>query len=98
MVNFNVRRNFVNGKCIKWVIRMIGIIVVVVVMFVVLVQVKEWKMVMVVFEGGYVLWNFMLLGGKLGGFELELFVNVCECIKVQCNMVVQDWDGMIFGL
>ena len=35
---------------------------------------------------------------KLGGFEPELVANLCERIKLQCNLVAQDWDGMIPGL
>jgi octopine/nopaline transport system substrate-binding protein len=54
--------------------------------------------VTVALEGGYAPWNLTLPGGKLGGFEPELLANVCERIKVRCNMVAQDWDGMIPGL
>ncbi|AOI40468.1 ABC transporter substrate-binding protein [Burkholderia oklahomensis EO147] len=61
-------------------------------------QAKEWKMVTVALEGGYAPWNLTLPGGKLGGFEPELLADVCARIKLQCNMVAQDWDGMIPGL
>ncbi|MDY7807321.1 ABC transporter substrate-binding protein [Burkholderia stagnalis] len=61
-------------------------------------QAKEWKTVTVALEGGYAPWNLTLPGGKLGGFEPELLADVCARIKLQCNMVAQDWDGMIPGL
>lgn len=62
------------------------------------VQAKEWKSVTIALEGGYAPWNLTLPGGKLGGFEPELVANLCERIKLQCNLVAQDFDGMIPGL
>jgi octopine/nopaline transport system substrate-binding protein len=62
------------------------------------VQAKEWKTVTIALEGGYAPWNLTLPGGKLGGFEPELVANLCARIQLQCNLVAQDWDGMIPGL
>ncbi|WP_206995077.1 transporter substrate-binding domain-containing protein [Trinickia mobilis] len=62
------------------------------------VQAKEWKSVTIALEGSYEPWNLTLPGGKLGGFEPELVANLCARIKLQCNLVAQDWDGMIPGL
>ncbi|WP_133645147.1 transporter substrate-binding domain-containing protein [Paraburkholderia flava] len=62
------------------------------------VQAKDWKTVTIALEGGYAPWNLTLPGGKLGGFEPELVANLCTRIKLQCNLVAQDWDGMIPGL
>jgi octopine/nopaline transport system substrate-binding protein len=62
------------------------------------VQAKEWKSVTIATEGGYAPWNLTLPGGKLGGFEPELVANLCQRIQLQCNLVAQDWDGMIPGL
>ncbi|WP_425102839.1 transporter substrate-binding domain-containing protein [Burkholderia ambifaria] len=98
MANFNARRTLVNGKRIKWAIRTIGAIAAAAATLAAPVQAKEWKTVTVALEGGYAPWNLTLPGGKLGGFEPELLANVCDRIKVQCNMVAQDWDGMIPGL
>jgi len=98
MTIFNARRKLVNGKRIKWAVRTIGIIAAAAATLSAPVQAKEWKTVTVALEGGYAPWNLTLPGGKLGGFEPELLANVCERIKVQCNMVAQDWDGMIPGL
>ncbi|WP_264162697.1 transporter substrate-binding domain-containing protein [Burkholderia sp. AU28942] len=98
MANFNARRNLVNGKRINWAIRTIGFVAAAAATLAAPVQAKEWKTVTVALEGGYAPWNLTLPGGKLGGFEPELLANVCERIKVQCNMVAQDWDGMIPGL
>ncbi|MGF6441057.1 transporter substrate-binding domain-containing protein [Paraburkholderia youngii] len=61
-------------------------------------QAKEWKTVTIALEGGYAPWNLTLPGGKLGGFEPELVANLCARAQLQCNLVAQDWDGMIPGL
>jgi octopine/nopaline transport system substrate-binding protein len=62
------------------------------------VEAKEWKSVTIALEGSYEPWNLTLPGGKLGGFEPELAVNLCARAKLQCTLVAQDWDGMIAGL
>jgi octopine/nopaline transport system substrate-binding protein len=62
------------------------------------VQAKEWKSVTIALEGSYAPWNLTLPGGKLGGFEPDLVANLCARIQLQCNLVAQDFDGMIPGL
>ncbi len=81
-------------KRMTWVARM-GAVLGVAAVLAAPVQAKEWKSVTVALEGGYAPWNLTLPGGKLGGFEPELLANLCTRIKIQCNMVAQDWDGMI---
>lgn len=56
------------------------------------------KDVTIALEGGYAPWNMTLPGGKLGGFEPELAANLCARAQLKCNLVAQDWDGMIPGL
>jgi octopine/nopaline transport system substrate-binding protein len=63
-----------------------------------LAQAKEWKSVNIATEGAYEPWNLTLPGGKLGGFEPELMQVLCERMKLSCNLVVQNWDGMIASL
>jgi octopine/nopaline transport system substrate-binding protein len=62
------------------------------------VQAKEWKTVTIAVDGSYAPWNLTLPGGKLSGFEPELVANLCERSQLKCNLVTQDWDGMIPGL
>jgi octopine/nopaline transport system substrate-binding protein len=49
-------------------------------------------------EGAYAPWNFTAAGGKLDGFEIELANDLCARMKVKCEIVAQDWDGIIPAL
>ncbi|WP_034944972.1 transporter substrate-binding domain-containing protein [Erwinia oleae] len=61
-------------------------------------QAKEWKTITIATEGSYEPWNLTLPGGKLSGFEPELMTNLCQRMKIECKLVVQNWDGMIAGM
>ena len=49
-------------------------------------------------EGAYPPWNSKDASGKLIGFEIELAWTLCRYIGQQCEIVEQDWDGMIPAL
>ena len=49
-------------------------------------------------EGAYPPWNSKDASGKLIGFEVELAWTLCRYIGAQCEIVEQDWDGMIPAL
>ena len=49
-------------------------------------------------EGAYPPWNSKDASGKLIGFEVELAYALCRYIGRQCDIVEQDWDGMITAL
>jgi octopine/nopaline transport system substrate-binding protein len=49
-------------------------------------------------EGAYPPWNSKTEAGKLIGFEVELAYTLCRYIGEQCEIVEQDWDGMIPAL
>ena len=59
---------------------------------------KEWKKVKIATEGAYAPWNFTDSSGKLVGFEIDLANDLCKRMKVECEIVAQDWDGIIPGL
>jgi octopine/nopaline transport system substrate-binding protein len=49
-------------------------------------------------EGAYPPWNSKDASGKLIGFEVELAWSLCRYMERQCEIVEQDWDGMIPAL
>ena len=49
-------------------------------------------------EGAYPPWNSKDASGKLIGFEVELAYSICRYMGKQCEIVEQDWDGMIPAL
>ena len=56
------------------------------------------RTVKIAVEGAYAPWNFTGAGGKLEGFEIDLANDLCARMKVKCEIVPQDWDGMIPAL
>ncbi|KAA2234378.1 transporter substrate-binding domain-containing protein [Salinarimonas soli] len=59
---------------------------------------KKWETVKIATEGAYAPWNFSGPGGKLDGFEVELANDLCRRMGVKCEVVAQDWDGIIPAL
>lgn len=58
---------------------------------------EEWTKVRIATEGVYPPFNYME-GGKLTGFDVDIANALCAKMKVQCEIVTQEWDGMIPGL
>jgi len=63
-----------------------------------LAQGKKWETVKIATEGAYEPWNFTGAGGKLEGFEIDLANELCTRMKAKCEIVAQDWDGIIPAL
>src|SRR5215212_9197731 len=61
-------------------------------------QGKTWDTVQIATEGAYPPWNFSRPDGTLDGFEIELANDLCARMRVKCQIVAQDWDGMIPAL
>jgi octopine/nopaline transport system substrate-binding protein len=49
-------------------------------------------------EGAYAPWNFVNAAGKLEGFEIDLAADLCKRANLDCEIVAQDWDGIIPSL
>jgi octopine/nopaline transport system substrate-binding protein len=58
----------------------------------------QGKTVKIATEGAYAPYNFTAPGGKLDGFEIELAAELCKRAKITCEVVQQDWDGIIPAL
>lgn len=49
-------------------------------------------------EGAYPPYNFVKSDGTVAGFEVDIANALCEELKAKCEIIVQDWDGMIPAL
>jgi octopine/nopaline transport system substrate-binding protein len=58
----------------------------------------QQKTIKIATEGAYAPWNFTDAGGKLDGYDVELANELCNRIKIKCEVIAQDWDGIIPAL
>jgi octopine/nopaline transport system substrate-binding protein len=59
---------------------------------------QEWTSVRIATEGAYPPWNSTDASGQLIGFEPDLANDLCQRMQVECEIVAQDWEGIIPAL
>ena len=61
-------------------------------------QGKPPETIRIATEGAYAPYNFTKPDGTLDGFEIDLAHDLCKRMKVKCEVVAQDWDGIVPAL
>ncbi|WP_131668356.1 transporter substrate-binding domain-containing protein [Psychrobacter pygoscelis] len=56
------------------------------------------KVIRIATEGAYPPFNYTNSDGSLGGFDVEVAQALCDQMQAKCDIVAQDWDGIIPGL
>jgi octopine/nopaline transport system substrate-binding protein len=59
---------------------------------------KDWSHVKIATEGAYPPWNATDSSGQLVGFEVDLAQELCQRMGAECEIVAQDWEGIIPAL
>ncbi len=81
----------------KWLV-MTTLIVIGMCLTVNLSMANDWAKIRVATEGAYPPFNSVDKNGDLQGFDVDIAKAVCEAIGSECELVIQDWDGIIPGL
>jgi arginine/ornithine transport system substrate-binding protein len=61
-------------------------------------QAADWKKIRIGVEGAYPPFSQMTSDGKLIGFDIDIANALCDEIGAKCDLVAQDWDGIIPAL
>ena len=59
---------------------------------------KEWPTIRIATEGAFPPYNFTKPDGTLAGFEIDFAHDLCRRMKATCEIVAQNWDGIMPGL
>jgi arginine/ornithine transport system substrate-binding protein len=59
---------------------------------------KDWKKIRIGVEGAYPPFSWVEPDGTLKGFDIDIARALCAEIGAECELVPQDWDGIIPAL
>ncbi|MCB5200919.1 transporter substrate-binding domain-containing protein [Neorhizobium sp. T786] len=61
-------------------------------------QASAQEKIVIATEGAYPPFNALAADGTLSGFDVDIARALCEQMKAECEIVTNDWDGMIPAL
>ena len=61
-------------------------------------EAKDWSKLRVGVEGAYPPFSWMEPDGTLMGCDIDIANAICEQMNAECDLVPQDWDGIIPAL
>ncbi|MGL4576130.1 MAG: transporter substrate-binding domain-containing protein [Burkholderiaceae bacterium] len=61
-------------------------------------QAPDWKKIRIGVEGNYPPFSMISPDGKLSGFDIDIANAICAQLKAECQLIQQEWDGMIPAL
>jgi arginine/ornithine transport system substrate-binding protein len=69
-----------------------------IILSVVTVQAKDWKVIRIGVEGAYPPFSYTTADGQLAGFDIDIANALVKAMGAEIKLVAQDWDGIIPAL
>lgn len=61
-------------------------------------QEKKWEKINIATEASFAPWSLQTPSGELQGYEIDLAKELCNRMKVKCEIINYDFDGLLPGL